>query len=68
MIIETNKNHEIFNLLDLKMIKIALENSIIEQSKNEFYDVTYEKRILNKINSYQPFKKAEEALDTEYVL
>jgi len=65
MKIDLHKEQTIFNHLDLKMLKIALENSIRLQRKQEFFDIHYETEILEKLNNFKAFKRAEKQIDED---
>ena len=65
MKIDLHKKQTVFNHLDLKMLKIALENSITLQREQEFFDIHYETEILEKLNNFKAFKKAEKQIDED---
>ena len=65
MKIDLHKEQTIFNYIDLKMLKIALENSIIAQREKPFFDIYYENEILEKINNFEAFKEAEKQIDED---
>tara|TARA_B110000285_G_scaffold189400_1_gene216052 strand:+ start:200 stop:430 length:231 start_codon:yes stop_codon:yes gene_type:complete len=65
MKIDLHKEQTIFNHIDLKMLKIALENSIIEQREKPFFDIYYENAILEKLNNFEAFKEAERQIDED---
>ena len=65
MKIDLHKEQTIFNHLDLKMLKIALENCIRLQRKQAFFDIHYETEILEKLNNFKAFKRAEKQIDED---
>jgi len=59
------KEQSIFNHIDLKMLKIALENSIMAQREKLFFNVYYENTLLEKLNNFEAFKEAEKQIDED---